>query len=154
MSLTNVELPGLGVPIRYDATTGTGAAIRVSGLCANEAYVFAIGAFDAAGRPLGPIGPTGPEIDALVPLPLPLCFALVAREAVALGVERTGTFVSESVSCVTSLKNASKQAAVGKLCEICETYEICEMSHVRSPASPPLPSPSPHTTSLSAEGWS
>ena len=91
MSLTNVELPGLGVPIRYDATTGTGAAIRVSGLCANEAYVFAIGAFDAAGRPLGPIGPTGPEIDALVPLPLPLCFALVAREAVALGVERTAT---------------------------------------------------------------
>ena len=70
VSLTNVELPGLGVPIRYDATTGTGAAIRVSGLCANEAYVFAIGAFDAAGRPLGPIGPTGPEIDALVPLPL------------------------------------------------------------------------------------
>ena len=44
VSLTNVELPGLGVPIRYDATTGTGAAIRVSGLCANEAYVFAIGA--------------------------------------------------------------------------------------------------------------
>ena len=134
MSLTNVELPGLGVPIRYGATTGTGAAIRVSGLCANEAYVFAIGAFDAAGRPLGPIGPTGPEIDALVPLPLPLCFALVAREAVALGAERTATaaalVVYEHIVDVDASGGHALRAARVTRASLAEVYAFVDCARI------------------------
>ena len=134
VSLTNVELPGLGVPIRYDATTGTGAAIRVSGLCANEAYVFAIGAFDAAGQPLGPIGPTGPEIDALVPLPLPLCFALVAREAVALGAERTATaaalVVYEHIVDVDASGGHALRAARVARASLAEVYAFVDCARI------------------------
>ncbi|CAM9340792.1 unnamed protein product, partial [Choristocarpus tenellus] len=48
--------------------------------------VFAVAAFDNYGKPIGgSIGQTSLPIEALNPLPLPLCWAYVSRIAVGLG---------------------------------------------------------------------
>ncbi len=57
----------------------------VSGLHVNTSYVFAVGTGDAAGKMIGGIGQTSIEIVPLYPLPLVLCWALLALTANHLG---------------------------------------------------------------------
>ncbi|KAG5187846.1 hypothetical protein JKP88DRAFT_287868, partial [Tribonema minus] len=53
VSLHSDVLPGSGVPVAYDATTGRCAAAMIRGLQPGEAYVFAVAAFDADGNEVG-----------------------------------------------------------------------------------------------------
>ena len=86
VSLTNVDLRGLGTRLAYDAKSGKAASVTVSELCPGESYVFAVAAFDANGTCLTGIGATSSPIEALHPLPLPLCYGRLAVDADALGV--------------------------------------------------------------------
>ena len=93
VTVTNTDLVGLGIPIPYDRETGTADCVAVTGLTPNESYVFAVAAFDIQGRLLA-VGATSPAIEALTPLPLPICYGFLARTARDLG--------SEMVSCAAA----------------------------------------------------
>ncbi|CAN0085011.1 unnamed protein product, partial [Discosporangium mesarthrocarpum] len=86
VSLNNTDYPGLGVPVPYDPASGVCKTVTVRNLSPGESFVFAVAAFDQDGNPMGGgIGSTCPPIEALNPLPLPLCWSYVSRTALGLG---------------------------------------------------------------------
>ena len=52
VTLNNLELPGSGIPVEYDEQSGCAKAVTVTGLIPNEAYVFAVAAYDHSGQVL------------------------------------------------------------------------------------------------------
>ena len=102
VSANNVELDGLGVRhavsetepwalndesalLNTDALHG---CVLVRGLAPGCAYVFATGAYDAHGEPVGAIGRTSDEVVTCLPLPRLLIWAYVCRAATQLGCPR------------------------------------------------------------------
>ena len=143
VSLTNSEYVGTGCPIRYDAATGRCDSIAVCGLCPNESYVFAVAAFDAMGNVIGGIGETCAPVDALAPLPLPLCYGLVAREALRLGNHGAAAAAARALYCRLvdvdsakghALRTAAVSRAQGLPCLSCHSppsFRCCEHAAVR-----------------------
>lgn len=86
VSLTNVDLRGLGCQIDYDGESGKASSITVSELCPYETYVFALAAYDDRGTCISSIGDTCEPIEALHPLPMSLSYSFVAHRAHQLGV--------------------------------------------------------------------
>ncbi|CAM9251842.1 unnamed protein product, partial [Phaeothamnion confervicola] len=100
VTLNNADLPGTGTAQPGSVFYDRKIYAVVSGLAPNESYVLAAAAVFPAdntgngagscgdgGRSfaIGGIGETSPAITALNPLPLALCWAYIARTAVALG---------------------------------------------------------------------
>ena len=104
VALSNQELAGSAARLPYNPATGCAPSVTIRDLSPGEAYVFAVAAYSADGALVGgTIGATSPEpIEALLPLPLDVVWAYLARAALSLG-------------CISVARSAS-QAVVGRLC--------------------------------------
>ena len=90
VTLNNSALLGTAEVIPYDASTGTAArAALIRDLTPNEAYVFAVAAYDKDDNVLGKIGPSTVDApaEAMNPLPTRMCRGYLATSALRLGCD-------------------------------------------------------------------
>eukprot|EP00752_Nemacystus_decipiens_P012187 g10805.t1 len=114
VTLCNTHFAGLGVPIPFDETTGVCGAVTVRGLTPNASYVFAVAAFDEHGEPIGEgMGDACKPVEALNPLPLPLCWAQLSRTALGLGFSSLAAQAATEVYQDLMISGAVVTAASG-----------------------------------------